>query len=84
MVPDSHTISDVEPVRDAANSQPDGTITESTVEETPPQQLEMNLWKQMKRNKHNPRQKTFQKHQLKLLKKTKMTLILRQNQKERW
>jgi len=41
VVPDSHTISDVEPVRDAANSQPDvAPSTESTVEETPPQQLE--------------------------------------------
>ncbi|KAK7356209.1 hypothetical protein VNO80_15476 [Phaseolus coccineus] len=41
VVPDSHTISDVEPVHDAANSQSDvAPSTESTVEETPPQQLE--------------------------------------------
>ncbi|TKY52364.1 hypothetical protein E2542_SST23886 [Spatholobus suberectus] len=41
LVPDSHTISDTEPVHDAANCQPDETpSTEPTVKETPPQQLE--------------------------------------------
>jgi len=41
VVPDSHTVSDIELVHDAANSQPDvAPSTESSVEETPPLQLE--------------------------------------------
>ncbi|XP_047155369.1 protein P200 [Vigna umbellata] len=41
VVPASHTISDIEPVHDAANSQPDvAASTELSVEETPPQKLE--------------------------------------------
>ncbi|CAJ1977897.1 unnamed protein product [Sphenostylis stenocarpa] len=44
VVPDSHTISDTEPVHDAANSQPDESpSSETTVEDTPPQELENEL-----------------------------------------